>query len=807
LDCDISKILHPNSVKLINELQEKNIGTVVFDECHHLQSYWALTMREIVSALSASNVIGLTATPPIDIDKEKLKCYTTLFGEVDYQIPTPAVVKEGMLAPYQDLVYFCMPNEEEIKYIEICHLKFKNIINLFDKAESDFYFWVYNRIVKRILLSGEVQDWTRFINSRQGFAVAGVKYLLNNGCKLPWDITITEDMYEHMSINDWIYLIEDYALNLLKLSSKEEDKLLYDEIREALKRLGYILTEKGVKGHSSPIDRVLAYSKSKLEAVKEILKAEMASIEENIRVGIITDFEISNALTLKNAQSVLDDECGGAISVMKELVSDKYTDLLDPVMITSNKLICDDDLAKKFVEYGNQWSIDNFVDVHLSAEPTEFNRFVSILGSGKDWGTKTAVLLTTYLLDRGITKCIIGTRGLLSEGWDSISLNTLIDLTAVTTFASVNQLRGRSIRKSENNPLKTSNNWDVICIAPDLEKGYNDLNRLYRKHEQFYGVCDDGQIQRGIDHLDPSINTNNRLLNEDDMCRINNNMLNIIIKRERTYKLWKIGEPFDNTELECCEIKIGKPIKMKAGCVLVNEKNILKGKINRNILKMISTVLPFSGAGVVALSTPLAAVPIFAFSVFMGYKTYKGLKDLWKYGKENFFKLTVKSITMDISKCLFFALRECGIINGEICEEKIVLTERSDGTIRVYLDGFDEDSKIFSNSLAQIFSPIENQRYGIQRYDVIVPNGQTEKIIYLFRYGYSRYSPILTCYHPLPDMFSTKEKALVFKKYWNEIISPGEIVFLKGEKGREIIEKYGRINFFNARKKNVKVWK
>ena len=38
-----------------------------------------------------------------------------------------------------------------------------------------------------------------------------------------------------MTLDDWICLIEDYALNLLKLSSDEKDINLYAEIRDALR--------------------------------------------------------------------------------------------------------------------------------------------------------------------------------------------------------------------------------------------------------------------------------------------------------------------------------------------------------------------------------------------------------------------------------------------------------------------------------------------------------------------------------------------------------------------------------------------
>jgi len=63
-------------------------------------------------------------------------------------------------------------------------------------------------------------------------------------------------MYNEMSVEDWCYLIEDYALHKLKVSDSEEDKVLYEDIKLALRSLGFILTEKGIRNHNSPVDRV-----------------------------------------------------------------------------------------------------------------------------------------------------------------------------------------------------------------------------------------------------------------------------------------------------------------------------------------------------------------------------------------------------------------------------------------------------------------------------------------------------------------------------------------------------------------------
>ena len=50
-------------------------------------------------------------------------------------------------------------------------------------------------------------------------------------------------------------------------------------------------------------------------------------------------------------------------------------------------------------------------------------------------------------------------------------------------------------------PDKVANNWDIICLADEFTKGFDDYLRFKRKHKQLYGVCDDGAIEKGVGHV------------------------------------------------------------------------------------------------------------------------------------------------------------------------------------------------------------------------------------------------------------------------------------------------------------------
>ena len=53
----------------------------------------------LVEELGDVFVLGLTATPPADMDAREWELYRDVFDDADFEVPTPAVVREGDLAP------------------------------------------------------------------------------------------------------------------------------------------------------------------------------------------------------------------------------------------------------------------------------------------------------------------------------------------------------------------------------------------------------------------------------------------------------------------------------------------------------------------------------------------------------------------------------------------------------------------------------------------------------------------------------------------------------------------------------------
>ena len=94
----------------------------------------------------------------------------------------------------------------------------------------------------------------------------------------------------------------------------------------------------------------------------------------------------------------------------------------------------------------------------------------------------------------------------------------------------------------------------MVCIAPALEKGLNDYQRFVRKHDGYFGISDDGQIECGVGHVHPSFSELTPAEVFASSEKFNIEMTARALAREQIYDLWKIGQPYNNRMLGCVEV-------------------------------------------------------------------------------------------------------------------------------------------------------------------------------------------------------------------------------------------------------------
>ena len=713
----------------LQRLKEIGIGMIILDECHHLLHHWGRVLTEVREYFDDPIVLGLTATPPDfqHYQEEDAKRYQEFFGEIDYEVPVPALVRDSNLAPYQDLAFFVRPSQNELNYVAQVDDEFKVLLDeLFQEQDYDNAVlpldkWVFKALEERITPGGKKENWDNFSKRNDAFANAGRTFLLNTIGSIPAGVPHPPEYLLNSYQNKLAILrpvLDRYVRYGLRRSESEIDHKKAELVTQRLRMLGTQITETGIRPCASPVGRIMAYASSKTKAISTILSSEMQALGGDIRAVIITDFEKTSATTL--VEGVMDDEAGGAVAAFRQAVQCDNVDLLNPILMTGSTVLVDDDLAAEFLAAANDWINERNLAITLVDEIR--GKYHEIVGKGKDWIPRYYSLMITEFFQLGITKCLIGTRGLLGEGWDASRINVLIDLTTVTTSMSINQLRGRSIRLDKQWPEKVANNWDVICLAEEFTNGFSDYERFKKKHKQLYGVCDDGAIEKGVGHVHAAFTEAEPEGVSEGMSLFNEDMLRRSRNRSHVRGLWGIGQPFHANPTSAVEAKLGG-----------------------------------GGAG--------------------GFKFGKE-KSTW----------TDESLVQAVSLSIVNSLIHLGMISRNCRADG---GDRGGGWVRLHLEhATQEESGLFAACLEEILGPMQKPRYVISRSSKFITDTWLSKIMpeviaKFFRPVKER----LVMYHTVPKVLAASaEKAEIFQRYWNEFVSPSELFYARSKEGKMRVE-------------------
>lgn len=828
------ELLHRSSQETLLRARQAGVGLLILDECHHLIGHWGRVLSEAIQWLGDPIVIGLTATPPDITGKSPtdVRLYEELLGEIQYQVPVPAVVKDGFLAPYQDLVYFVRPSGAELSFVAKVDQHFRALllqlcqptanrepadraaeiespgtathpsiaahqdgVGEIDNIPLNLVAWVAWTLQHLKLPQGRQVDWREFERRDPTFADAGRLFLLVMGRELPStvphvtvpselqslrarnlkslqssisrlnaqqpsagsplgdaapskappdnalsfdlrdDPQLMADQLHDLPLDLLTPILDRFVRHRLRRSPVPEQQQLAQTLIARLRTFGVQITETGVQACASPVSRVLAYSREKASAMVTILEQEWDLLGDRIRAVVITDFEKTSAVQAE-IRDVLDEHVGGAIAAFRRVVEHQRTNRLDPILLTGSTVLVDADLAEKFLQQASRWLAQRALRATLSTKTLNQSEapFCQILGAGPDWSPRVYVEMITELFQAGVTRCLIGTRGLLGEGWDASRINVLVDLTTVTTSMSINQLRGRSIRLDRHWPEKTANNWDVVCVSPEFAKGFDDYHRFKKKHQWLFGVADDGEIEKGAGHVHPAFLELQPQELEGKIGALNQEMLQRATRREQAREAWRIGQPYLGQITHTVEVRDPAAVASAA-------------------------------------SDASAARPARQFAPFG-----------WRSPEWN-----AQSLTKTIGKVVLLALQSLHPIGPAQAET----VARDDDFVRISLSrATPEIAKRFADAMSQVLGPIDNARYIIPReVDVLQANWISQWFPEMLgQWLHSKHRGI-AMWHAVPDVLaSKKEDVLQFEKLWNQWVSPGQALFALRGQGQQTLE-------------------
>lgn len=745
------EILHPNGRALVSQLTAEGSWTLVLDECHHLLEIWGRLLKAIIARITEPYVIGLTATPPHLMTADQKALHTELFGTVDLEVSAPALVRDGRLAPYQELAYFTTPTPAEAGYIRGEAIRFAELrAGLLNPgfAATSFPQWLQWRVVERYdTASGAQVSWERFERDEPDLADAALRLHSDGLLPLPEGARLREQHRHPPSAEDWVALIGDYCRRCLLASGDPRDEAAYEAIRKALPSIGYRLTRSGPRAAESPVDRVLARSESKAHAAAEILRAESAELGDRLRALILTDFTEASGTVPASLEGIMDEGAGGARLVLETLLADAATASLDPVLMTGERVACHPDTAARLADWLAAAAPG------LGAATGSADGISAEITGGRGWEPRRYVPLVTRFFTEGGCRCLIGTRALLGEGWDAPAVNVVIDLTAATTPASVVQARGRALRLDGGWAEKVADNWAVVCVTAGHPKGAADYDRFVRKHDRYFALSGTGDIISGVAHVDPELSPFEPPCAER-LAELSARMLIRVGERAAVRDRWNIGEPYADEPVATVTVAARRPLGLP-----------------REYLP-----LPAAQASP-GLPTQVSPGPAARLARFLA----------WFFRVANADGAPSSGSLDDMAMAVADALHMAGLASRD---GAAVWTESlPDGGYRARLRYVSAaESATFATALEEVLSPLAQPRYIVPRLFLPRPAGRRAAIALALRRLTGRGVPATVVYHAVPAALGANRRlAEMFARAWQARVSPGELLYAGSPEGTGIL--------------------
>ncbi len=679
---------------------DQDLGTLCLDECHHLRNEWWKSLESFHKAFPNIKMISLTATPPYEGEPALWERYISMCGEIDEEITVPELVKEGTLCPHQDYVYFAFPTKEERAQLDQFD---KQKLNFLSKLSRDINF--SNTIQSSPALSGQIGYDDLLANPK--YLSATLIFLRSKELPFPQRFqellsaktlpTFTLEWFETL-LNGVIFQVPNWY------GFTEE---AFNQLKSDLKANGLIERNQVKLIRNKKQDVLLNQSLGKLNAVRDIFKAEYQSLGNNLRQLVLTDFirkDFQIHLGDNSAQFTQLGVLSYFESIRREMIEQSWT---VPVAVLTGSLVIIPTSAKEHLERlipNSRLSYD--VIGQLSQED-----YLKVRVSGSHHDLVTAL---TQLFQEGLIQVIIGTKSLLGEGWDAPCVNSLILASFVGSFMLSNQMRGRAIRVWPDNPNKTSNIWHLVSInlSPrrwfdfqDEEEKYDetlelqlyalspDLDLLDRRMTQFLGLhYQEPTIESGIDRLD----LNQITFSRKGLEKLNQNAITLSQKRQELKDRWQQALPLYEEMEVVNQVEVDKQF-----LPLVYLNDWMKAFLISQALAATFFIIDLGRYLIVGKpfdqSLPIFLLALLVLAIFWGrYFIYKSpYKRLEIFGK-----------------AIHQALLDSGQIETKESAPRVVKDSKQAIYNAIYLKGASmREKEIFAQTMTEFFAPIENQRY------------------------------------------------------------------------------------------------
>lgn len=722
---------------LFRTLRANGIGTLCLDECHHLRSEWWKALETLQKEIPGMIKISLTATPPYDSTQAQWQRYTSLCGEIDEEIATPELVREGSLCPHQDYIMFNYPTRAEERAFRAFKSRAKALVDWMMEDEE------FAAIISSHKGLADVEGYAERFLDHPPYLSALLIFLRQK------NIPFSKYLTKLLGTNKLPKMDVKWAQHLLQgflYTDKEaySCKATYHEhlIRE-MRGQELIVKNKVMLAENDNMEKMLINSKGKIKSIETIVSHELEHMGSDLRLLILTDY-IKKEYIKAVGDTAQATDAIGVIPIFevlrrKDFAGQKLGVLCGSIVVIPAE--AEPVLTALMKERTGK-------DMEL-----KFKRFpvASTSGATYSWmetksSDKALTMGMTALFEKGYVNVLIGTKSLLGEGWDSPAVNSLIMASFIGAFMLSNQMRGRAIRTMKENPHKTSNIWHLICVG----KGGNetqDYITLKKRMDHFLGVhYTENTIESGIERL----SVIEKPLLATDVDKINQKMLERSARRSELANRWhSCLELYDENGVQVeCEME---KERFKVSAQFINFFAVFMVSIILDVISFSMNVrFAQDGSLIVALVCVCVAGGFTILTLLFGVKVIN--------------LLTPWRLVRKVGKAMLKGMVEQGYITTP--QVRVEVTD--DGYMQsVYLKGGSMREKdLFARAVEEFYKPVDNPRYLLIK---------------------GRKGSFWSCYN-VPEIFTKrKEDALVFEKHIKKAIRRHRVVYTRNPEGRKLL--------------------
>jgi hypothetical protein len=149
---------------------------------------------------------------------------------------------------------------------------------------------------------------------------------------------------------------------------------------------------------------------------------------------------------------------------------------------------------------------------------------------------------------------------------------------------------------------------------------------------------------------------------------------------------------------------------------------------------------------------------------------------------------SARSLTLAVGTAVLGALREAGLVKtgGEL-----QAGERNGGYVRVFLKNAPEaEGELFARALQETMGALQRPRYVVPRsVDHVEATWLSRLLPQFIGRHFEKRKRELVMWHAVPgELAKNKDLAAIFERHWNQLVSPGAVVYAHHGEGELILE-------------------